>query len=117
MSEQETNTAKDLEESIDEATVAVQTGVLDELTSSETGDSIGLDGLLDVPVRVTVQIGRARMTLARLIDLRPGTLVSLDREAHEPADILVNGRVVARGEVVTIDHSYGVRITSVLKDD
>ena len=55
------------------------------------------------------------MTLARLIEMRPGTLVPLDREAHEPADILVNGRIVARGEVVTIDNMYGVRITSVQK--
>ena len=116
MSEQE---EKDIETTIDEATeaVAVQAGMLDELASSESGEPIGLDSLLDVPVRVTVQIGKARMSLARLIELRPGTLVPLDREAHEPADILVNGRVVARGEVVTIDHSYGVRVTSVHKED
>ena len=114
MSEQE---AKDIEQSVDDATVAVQSNMLGELAESESGDPIGLESLLDVPVRVTVQIGKARMTLAKLIDMRPGTLVPLDREAHEPADILVNGRVVARGEVVTIDHSYGVRITSVLKED
>ena len=53
------------------------------------------------------------MTLAELIQLTPGSQVTLDREAHEPADILVNGKVVARGEVVTIDKTYGVRITSV----
>ena len=108
---------KTIEESIDDATVAVQENVLDELGEGASGEPIGLDSLLEVPVRVTVQIGKARMTLAKLIDMRPGSLVPLDREAHEPADILVNGRVVARGEVVTIDHSYGVRITSVLKDD
>ncbi|MFT5048662.1 MAG: flagellar motor switch protein FliN/FliY [Chlamydiales bacterium] len=114
MTEQEKKT---IEESIDEATVAVESNLLNELDSAEGGEPIGLDSLLEVPVRVTVQIGKARMTLARLIDMRPGSLVPLDREAHEPADILVNGRIVARGEVVTIDHSYGVRITSVLKDD
>lgn len=102
---------------MEQATVAVQSNMLNELSESASGDPIGLENLLDVPVKVTVQIGETRMTLAKLIDMRPGTLVPLDREAHEPADILVNGRVVARGEVVTIDHSYGVRITTVLKDD
>jgi len=114
VSEQEEKT---IEDTIDETTVAVEANLLNELDSTESGEPIGLESLLEVPVRVTVQIGKARMNLAHLIDMRPGTLVPLDREAHEPADILVNGRIVARGEVVTIDHSYGVRITSVLKDD
>ena len=77
---------------------------------------MGLESLLDVPVRVTVQIGRTRMNLGELVRMKPGTLLPLDREAHEPADVLVNGKVVARGEVVTIDHSYGVRITDLAKD-
>jgi len=63
-------------------------------------------------VRVTVEVGRARLTLGELVGLRSGSLIELDREAHEPADILVNGKVVARGEIVTMDESYGVRITS-----
>ena len=54
------------------------------------------------------------MTLRDLAALGPGSLVTLDREAHEPADILVNGKIVAHGEVVTIDGSYGVRVTSVV---
>ena len=72
---------------------------------------MGIESLMDVPVRVTVQIGRTRMNLGELVRMKPGTLLPLDREAHEPADVLVNGKIVARGEVVTIDHSYGVRIT------
>jgi len=75
---------------------------------------MGLAHLLDVPVRVTVEVGRTNLTLAELVQLGPGSLVTLDREAHEPADILVNGKIVARGEVVTIDGSFGVRISSVL---
>lgn len=110
----------ELEQAIDQAAeaVAVQARELGELSvDGETGEPIGLDSLLDVPVRVTVQIGRARMSLGELVKLGPGSLVPLDREAHEPADILVNGKVVARGEVVTIDASYGVRITSVFKEE
>ncbi len=111
--------AEDLEQTIDRATeaVAVQSSQLDELVNDpESGDPIGLDSLLEVPVRVTVQIGRARMSLGELVQLGPGSLVPLDREAHEPADILVNGKVVAHGEVVTIDDTYGVRITSVMRE-
>ncbi|MBI5432635.1 MAG: flagellar motor switch protein FliN [Planctomycetes bacterium] len=98
--------------------VSVQTNELPELQPSpKSGDPLGLAQILDVPVRLTVEVGRTRMTLAELIQLTPGSLVTLDREAHEPADILVNGKVVARGEVVTIDKTYGVRITSVKNQD
>jgi flagellar motor switch protein FliN/FliY len=97
-----------------EGAVSVQATALPEMQASpKSGDPLGLAQILDVPVRLTVEVGRTRMTLAELIQLTPGSLVTLDREAHEPADILVNGKVVARGEVVTIDKAYGVRITSV----
>lgn len=107
--------SEELEKAIDDATRAVSTQA-GELEAGGSDSPLGLDSLLDVPVRVTVQIGRARMSLGDLVRLGPGSLVPLDREAHEPADILVNGKIVARGEVVTIDSAYGVRITSVLKE-
>ncbi|MEO7155865.1 MAG: flagellar motor switch protein FliN [Planctomycetota bacterium] len=89
---------------------------LEELDQTKSqGDPLGLAQLLDVAVRVTVEVGRARMTLADLVQLAPGSLITLDRETHEPVDILVNGKLVARGEIVTIDQSYGVRITAVSK--
>jgi flagellar motor switch protein FliN/FliY len=109
--------AQDVERAIEDATeaVTIQSQALDELTSAKEieGEPLGMSTLMDVPVKVTVEVGRTRMPLAELVELGPGSLVTLDREAHEPADILVNGKVVARGEVVTIDGSYGVRITSV----
>lgn len=113
--------AEGLEGAIDQATqaVAVQTGEIQELAPGlgREGEPIGLENILEVPVRVTVEIGRARMSLSELVQLGPGSLVTLDREAHEPADILVNGKVVARGEVVTVDDNYGIRITSVQRDE
>ena len=115
-----TEEGAELEQAIDQATeaVSVQASEIEELSGDAAGgEPIGLDNVLEVPVRVTVQIGRASMPLGELVRLAPGSLVPLDREAHEPADILVNGRVVARGEVVTIDHAYGVRITSVVKGE
>lgn len=108
----ETNQNQDLESAIDQAAEAVAA----EAARLGEGSSMGIESLLDVPVRVTVQIGRTRMNLGELVRMKPGTLLPLDREAHEPADVLVNGKVVARGEVVTIDHSYGVRITDLAKD-
>ena len=118
MSDQEqTANETDLEASLDAATeaVAVQSAEFGELDGSagSAGNPIGMDALLEVPVKVTVRIGRANLPLGELVKLGPGSLVPLDREAHEPADVLVNGRVIARGEVVTIDNIYGVRITSV----
>jgi flagellar motor switch protein FliN/FliY len=124
MAEQEENAAEEttgaeLEDKIEQATesVAVQANALEELEEGTShGEALGMQSLEDVPVRVTVEVGRASLTLAELVDLRPGSLVELDREAHEPADILVNGKVVARGEIVTMDDSYGVRITSLISE-
>lgn len=109
--------AEDLTRSATDAkSVTVSRTELEEFGSSKPqGDPLGLAQLLDVAVRVTVEVGRARMTLAELVQLAPGSLIQLDREAHEPVDILVNGKIVARGEIVTIDESYGVRITAVSK--
>jgi len=104
------------EQAIDQATeaVTIEANRLDELgDTSVSGDPIGMANLMDVPVRVTVEVGRTKIPLSELVDLGPGSLVVLDREAHEPADILVNGKIVAQGEVVTMDGSYGVRVTSV----
>lgn len=107
---------QEVESAIDEATeaVAVQASELPDLEATDVaGDPIGLDGVLNVPVRITVQVGRTEMTLSQLVELGPGSLVVLDRDAHEPADIVVNGKLVARGEVVTIEDKYAVRITEV----
>ena len=94
--------------------IAVGTRQLEELTQSgPAGDELSLNQLSDVPIPVTVELGRVRLTLGDLCRLKAGALLELDRESHEPADVLVNGKVVAHGEIVTIDGRYGVRITSV----
>ena len=105
-----------LESAIDEATeaVSVQSNELPELAGVQPdGHPIGLGGVLSVPVKLTVRIGQAHMTLGELVELGPGSLVPLDRDAHEPADIFVNGRLVARGEIVTIDDKYAVRVSEI----
>jgi flagellar motor switch protein FliN/FliY len=109
-----------LEQTIDAATraVSVQAAQLEELTAAPgKNQPLGLQSLMEVPVRVTVEVGRAQSTLARLVQLAPGSIVVLDRAVHEPADVLVNGKVVARGEVVVVDGAYGIRVSSIEKTE
>jgi flagellar motor switch protein FliN/FliY len=77
------------------------------------GPDADLARLHDVPVELTVEIGRTRMTIGETLNLGPGAIVSLNRLAGEPVDLLVNGTPIARGEVVVIDEEFGLRITEV----
>src|SRR3954454_17679305 len=70
--------------------------------------------LHDGPVQLAVEIGRTRMTIGQTLDLRPGSVVSLNRLAGEPVDLLINGKPIARGEVVVIDEEFGLRVTDVV---
>jgi flagellar motor switch protein FliN len=72
-----------------------------------------LERLTDVLVELAVEVGRTRMTLGETLALGPGSVVTLDRLSDRPVDLLVNGRPIARGEVVVIDEEFGVRITDV----
>jgi flagellar motor switch protein FliN/FliY len=74
----------------------------------------GLDMLHDVEMEVSAELGRTRMSVRELLSLIPGAIVELDRAAGSPADLLVNGRLVARGEVVVIDENFGIRITEIV---
>lgn len=88
-----------------------------EETASET-DAAGVprnfDLLLDIPLEVTVEIGRARIPLRDLLALTPGSVVELAKMAGEPLDVLVNGKPIARGEAVMVGDKFGVRLTDVI---
>ncbi len=104
-----------LERAIEAATrsVAVQTSRLEALEAGKpVGEPLGVEGLRDVPVSVSIELGRVRLPLAEVLALAPGSLVLLDRAAHEPVDLFVGGRSYARGEVVVVGDKYGIRITS-----
>jgi len=73
--------------------------------------------VLDVPVELSVEIGRTTMTIREALAIAPGTIVALDRTAGEPIDLLVNGRRIARGEVVAIDEEFGLRVTEIVPAD
>jgi flagellar motor switch protein FliN/FliY len=74
----------------------------------------GLDMLHDVEMEVSAELGRTRMSVRELLSLSPGAIVELDRAAGSPADLLVNGRLIARGEVVVIDENFGIRRTEIV---
>ena len=77
-------------------------------------ENIGL--IMDVPLEVTVELGRTSKTIHEILDFAPGTIIELEKIAGEPIDVLVNGKFVAKGEVVVIEESFGVRITEIVKD-
>ena len=74
-----------------------------------------IDLIMDVPLEVTVELGRTKKSIKEILEFAPGTIVELDKIAGEPIDILVNGKMVAKGEVVVIEESFGVRITDIVK--
>lgn len=73
-----------------------------------------LELILDIPVSVTVEIGRTKMTIRNLLQLNQGGIVALDRLAGDPLDVLVNGTLVAHGEVVVVNDKFGVRLTDIV---
>jgi flagellar motor switch protein FliN/FliY len=80
----------------------------------QVANTSNIDLLMDVSLRVTVELGRTRMQLAQILELQHGSVVELERLAGDPVDILVNDCLVARGEVVVVDDKFGVRITEMV---
>jgi flagellar motor switch protein FliN/FliY len=95
-----------------QATFALQVTV----PAQRSGHTGSLDLLRHVAMEVTVEIGRTRMTVQELLSLHPGEVVELDRAASAPADLLVNGTLIARGEVVVVDEDFGLRISEIVTD-
>lgn len=85
-------------------------GNLGALASNEN-----IDLIMDVPLEVTVELGRTKKSIAEILDFSPGTIIELERIAGEPIDVLVNGKFVAKGEVVVIEESFGIRVTEIIK--
>ena len=77
-------------------------------------EATNIDLLMDVSLRVTVELGRTQMMLRQVLDLQHGSVVELDRLAGDPVDIYINERLIARGEVVVVDDKFGVRITELV---
>jgi flagellar motor switch protein FliN len=79
-----------------------------------SGGELNLDVLLDVPVTLSLEVGRARVPIRNLLQLNPGSVIELERGAAEPLDVYVNGTLIAHGEVVVVNDRFGVRLTDVI---
>lgn len=84
---------------------------------NQTRSASDLEAVFDVPVKVSAVLGRARMEVSELLKLGEGTIVELDRKIGEAIDVYVNGRLVARGEVVLVEDRLGVTMTEIIKTD
>jgi len=97
------------------ASAAIQPVAFGQLgQGAEVGDAQNLDLLLDVEIPISVEVGRAQMSLENVLKLVPGSVIALDKKAEEPVDLRVNGKLVARGEVVLVDDVYGLRVTQIV---
>lgn len=115
--------ADDLEDEL--ANIADAAGDIADATSSDIWNEGGtserssktIDFLMDVSLLVTVEVGRARMTIQDLLQLSQGSVLELEKLAGEPLDIFINGRAVARGEAVIVNEKFGVRITDIISPE
>ena len=96
----------------------VQAAELEELT--DTSDNLNeeesrkLETILDIPVNISMEVGRSKISIRNLLQLNQGSVVELDRVAGEPLDVLVNGTLIAHGEVVVVNDKFGIRLTDVI---
>ena len=98
-----------------DADAAVSAVELDEFdTDAKTGPNPELELILDIPVSISMEVGRTSITLRNLLQLNQGSVIELDRLAGEPLDVLVNGTLIAHGEVVVVNEKFGIRMTDVI---
>jgi len=98
-----------------DADTAASAASFDELTdSSMPGSDVNLDVVLDIPVNLSMEIGRTKISIRNLLQLNQGSVVELERLAGEPMDVLVNGTLIARGEVVVVNEKFGIRLTDII---
>ena len=91
-----------------------QAASFEQLEPEGSGGDIKLDAILDVPVTISMEIGRTRINIRNLLQLNQGSVVELDRLAGEPMDVLVNGTLIAQGEVVAVNEKFGIRLTDIV---
>lgn len=101
----------------EEQVIAAESAPFQELTAEADRGGKGdvhLDAILDVPVTISMEIGRTQITIRNLLQLNQGSVVELDRLAGEPMDVLVNGTLIAKGEVVVVNEKFGIRLTDII---
>jgi len=87
---------------------------LENTSSSASGEDVNLDVILDIPVTISMEIGNTKINIRNLLQLNQGSVVELDRMAGEPLDVVVNGTLIAHGEVVVVNEKFGIRLTDII---
>lgn len=100
-----------------EAATAAAVGAAPATTKKGPTNTRTLEFLMDVALQVSVEVGRARMTINDLLQMGPGSVVELEKIAGEPLDIFINGKAVARGEAVIVNEKFGVRLTDIISPE
>lgn len=104
-----------MEESTAGSALQAENVTLDKLQSSaSSGDDLNLDVILDIPVTISMEIGNTKINIRNLLQLNQGSVVELDRMAGEPLDVVVNGTLIAHGEVVVVNEKFGIRLTDII---
>ena len=106
---------EDLQNSLKEAMKNKDMKTVGAIRLIIAGQKENINLIMDVPLNVTVELGRTSKSIQEILEFSPGTIIELDKIAGEPVDVLVNGKFVAKGEVVVIEESFGVRITEIIK--
>jgi flagellar motor switch protein FliN/FliY len=110
----EENTAKKIDEGAAEAVAAENLAAVAAAAAESENSDRNLKLIMDIPLRVTVELGRTRMVVSELLNLGQGSVVELSKLAGEPLEVLVNNKLVARGEAVVVNEKFGVRLTDII---
>jgi flagellar motor switch protein FliN/FliY len=102
------------EQAIEEAQQVELDELVDESKPISKDDAAKLDSILDIPVTISMEVGRSFISIRNLLQLNQGSVVELDRVAGEPLDVMVNGTLIAHGEVVVVNDKFGIRLTDVI---
>ena len=107
---------QEMEESKKQPKTAVGAATFEELhkTERKNGAGIDIDFILDIPLTVTVELGRSKMLIGELLQLGQGSVVELAKFAGEPMDVFINQRLIAKGEVVVVNEKFGIRLTDIV---
>ena len=105
-----------MDESTAGSALQAENVTLDKLqsSSSASGEDLNLDVILDIPVTISMEIGQTKINIRNLLQLNQGSVVELDRMAGEPLDVVVNGTLIAHGEVVVVNEKFGIRLTDII---
>lgn len=102
------------EQALEEANAIALDELVDDSQPISKAEAAKLDAILDIPVTISMEVGRSFISIRNLLQLNQGSVVELDRVAGEPLDVMVNGTLIAHGEVVVVNDKFGIRLTDVI---